>query len=77
MARNRNAAARAALDDIARWPRLHAEDADGFRRQRLSRFPYAFVYHVEDDDRAHVFVLEHLRRWPGYWHERLNDPPDL
>jgi toxin ParE1/3/4 len=40
------------------------------RRRVLSTFPYAIIYTVEPDEIA-IIAIEHTRRRPGYWQQRL------
>jgi hypothetical protein len=44
-------------------------EAVGARRVSLKRFPYTVVY-VELDAELRVLAFAHMRRRPGYWHER-------
>ena len=60
---------RAVVDSVGRvaqfplsWPR----DRRGTRRSLLRTFPFAIVYHV-DEDRIVVVAVAHLKRRPGYW----------
>lgn len=48
-----------------RWMRISGE----YRRCRLRRFPYAFVYRVESEG-IYVVAVMHLHRRPEYWHSR-------
>jgi plasmid stabilization system protein ParE len=76
--RNRsNEAAERFLDDIAKavellqqFPRIGAPIADDARRLILKRYPYQFIYRVEGDE-IRVYAVAHLKRKPGYWHDRL------
>lgn len=47
------------------WPMM----ANGIRRCRLLRFPYALVY-VPDGGNILVLAIAHLHRKPGYWRDR-------
>jgi len=42
----------------------------GVRRLFARDFPYALAYLVADD-RIDIVAVIHLRREPGYWHDRL------
>jgi plasmid stabilization system protein ParE len=59
---------RAALKTIAaapeRWP-----DRGGHRQLPLSRYPYAVVYTVSDDE-VKVMAIAHGKRKPRYWTKR-------
>lgn len=41
---------------------------------QLGRFPYRLVYAIIGDEIYFVAVAHHRQR-PGYWHNRLSDPP--
>jgi plasmid stabilization system protein ParE len=68
------------IDTIAETPRMYAlaEDAppgiECRNKLRLGRFPYRVVYAIIGEDIYIVAVAHHSRR-PGYWRDRLNDPP--
>lgn len=51
-----------------RWMRI----SDEYRRCRLRRFPYAFVYRVELAG-VYVVAVMHLHRRPEYWRSRTTD----
>jgi len=40
------------------------------RRCRLSRFPYALIYTIDNGDIL-VLAVAHLQRRPDYWRDRL------
>ncbi len=40
------------------------------RRKIVSRFPYAILYRVEQDEII-VVAVSHRRRRPGYWRDRI------
>jgi toxin ParE1/3/4 len=69
-----------AIDWIVADPRMYplAEDApEGVECRnmgRLGRFPYRVVYAVFGDEIYFVAVAHHHQR-PGYWQQRLTDPP--
>ena len=69
-----------AIDWIVQNPQMYplAEDAPPDIECRnlihLGRFPYRIVYAVIGDEIYFVAVAHHSRR-PGYWQDRLNDPP--
>lgn len=48
-----------------RWMRISGE----YRRIRVRRFPYAFVYRVEAQA-IYVVAVMHLYRRPEYWRSR-------
>jgi hypothetical protein len=59
-----------AADRIERYPQAWHPLEQGLRRCRLTRFPYALIYVVENSDII-VLALAHLHRKPDYWRERL------
>jgi toxin ParE1/3/4 len=40
------------------------------RRRVLPTFPYAIIYTIEPDEIA-IIAIEHTKRRPGYWLQRL------
>jgi plasmid stabilization system protein ParE len=58
-----------AMDRIVEFPLAAPEIESGVRRLLLRRFPYALLYAVEPG-RILVLSVMHLRRKPGYWHNR-------
>lgn len=60
---------------IQRHPQGWHPLADGIRRCRLVRFPYAIVY-VQDAGGIVVLAVMHLHRRPEYWRDRLNRQKD-
>jgi toxin ParE2 len=60
-----------AADRIARFPEAWQPLGEGLRRCRLSRFPYALIYAVNNSDIL-VVAVAHLHRRPDYWRDRLN-----
>lgn len=63
-----------AFDLIRRYPQAWHPLSDGIRRCRLRRFPYGVIYTAVDGDPL-VLAIAHLHRRPGYWRERLQNPP--
>ncbi len=57
-----------ALEQIRAFPEA-APVSGGYRRRLLSRFPYALVYSVREDE-IRVMAVAHLRRRPFYWRGR-------
>jgi plasmid stabilization system protein ParE len=57
------------LEAPNRWRFLEQD----VRTCRTRTFPYAILYTVELDSILIVAVM-HLRREPGYWHNRLQPP---
>jgi plasmid stabilization system protein ParE len=49
-----------------RWPEIQP----GYRRFRMSRFPYAIVYRILDVS-IEIVAVGHQARREGYWRERL------
>lgn len=43
------------------------------RRRRVRRFPYAIVF-AETPNEYVVIAVMHLRRRPGYWRSRIDEP---
>jgi plasmid stabilization system protein ParE len=43
------------------------------RQHRLNRFPYGIVYQIRTDEIL-IVAIAHLRRRPGYWRNRSDDP---
>jgi len=59
-----------AADRATRFPEAwHPLDV-GVRRCRLSRFPYALIYTVEEGEIL-VLAVAHLHRRPDYWRDRV------
>ena len=58
-------------DLISEFPRLGAPGPKGTRSMHLHRFPYSIVYRIGADDVIRVFALQHGRRDPESWHDRL------
>lgn len=52
---------------IESHPLAWSEISEGVRRCRFSRFPYALIY-VLEQDQCLVLAVAHLHRKPGYWH---------
>jgi plasmid stabilization system protein ParE len=59
-----------AADRIARFPEAWHPLGEGVRRCRLSRFPYALIYTIDNGDIL-VLAVAHLHRRPDYWRDRL------
>jgi len=58
------------LNLIKEFPNLGSSGPVGTRLIHLHRFPYSIVYRPEDD-LLRVIALEHQRRRPGFWIDRL------
>jgi len=58
-------------DLIADFPRLGAPGPKGTRGMHLHRFPYSIIYRIGADEIVRVFALQHRRRDPESWHDRL------
>ena len=65
---------RSAIERIGRTPNQFPMLAFGARKLVLSRFPYLVVFY-ETKTMIEVVAVAHARRRPGYWQERLGDPP--
>ena len=68
----------AAVDDavhrIRRTPESYTRletlpEEESVRRFVLSRFPYAIIYELTDDE-INILAVAHTRRRPGYWRNR-------
>lgn len=59
-----------AADRIERFPEAWQSVGEGVSRCRLSRFPYALIYTLDNDDIL-VLAVAHLHRRPDYWRDRL------
>ena len=55
---------------ISSFPSLGSPGLDGTRRVHLRRFSFALVY-LERPELIWVVALEHHRRMPGYWLDRV------
>ena len=55
---------------ISIFPSLGSSGPDATRRVHLRRFSFALVY-LESSDVIWIVAVEHHRREPGYWQERL------
>ena len=53
------------IDSIERNPRSHHYDPCGLRRANMRRFPYHFLFDI-DDDTVFLVVFRHDRRHPGF-----------
>lgn len=62
-------AAEGAAERISADPEAGSPFAGGFRKRRISAFPYNIIYRVWDDRIYFVAVAHHHRR-PGYWRGR-------
>ena len=51
---------------VAQFPLTWPRGRRGTRRLILRTFPFAIVYHV-NEDRIVVVAVAHLKRRPGYW----------
>lgn len=55
---------------LAEFPGLGSRGPAGTRRIPLHRFPFSLVYILEPDT-IRVVAVEHQRRRPGYWRDRV------
>jgi toxin ParE2 len=58
-------------NQIAQHPTAWHPVQPPYRQCRFRRFPYAFIYEPRKSEIV-VVAVAHLRRKPGYWHERIN-----
>ena len=65
---------RKAEDSIAALPKAAPEILPGIRRQLLRKFPCSLIYSIEKDELL-VLAVAHHRRRPGYWIDRVGQPP--
>lgn len=68
-------AVREATQSVAENPERYPvcatlRSGDALRRILLTRFPYAIVYHVDQED-VLVIAVAHGARRPGYWRGRI------
>jgi plasmid stabilization system protein ParE len=56
--------------DIRRQPDRFRMFDPPVRRHFSNVFPYAILY-VDQPDRVLIIAVMHMKRQPGYWHERL------
>jgi plasmid stabilization system protein ParE len=61
-----------AIGLLQQFPRLGAPIGNNARRLMLKTFPYQLIYRVEGGE-IRVYAVAHLKRRPGYWHQRLRD----
>jgi plasmid stabilization system protein ParE len=59
-----------AVEQIGVSPLRFPEYIYGTRRYLMYRFPYLVVYRIERE-RVEIVAVQHGRRRPGYWRERL------
>jgi toxin ParE2 len=59
-----------ALASIQQSPTLWKKISGNVRRCRLRRFPYALIYHLQED-LILIVAVAHVRRHPTYWRNRL------
>ncbi|MFA6293784.1 MAG: hypothetical protein WC637_18495 [Victivallales bacterium] len=57
-------------EKITKSPMIWAELEPGIRRCLATKFPYALLYHIDEEDITMTSVM-HLKRRPNYWRERL------
>ncbi len=60
---------RNALNRIKKYPDSWPAVTDNIRKCIINRFPFAALYHREDD-RIVIVALMHMKRLPGYWKKR-------
>lgn len=61
-----------AADRIERFPKAWHPLSEGICRCRLSRFPYALIYTIDNNDIL-ILAVAHLHRRPDYWRDRLKE----
>jgi plasmid stabilization system protein ParE len=62
--------------DIRRQPdRFRQFDAPA-RRHFSDVFPYAVIY-LDEPDRVWIVAVMHMKRQPGYWRDRLQNPASV
>jgi plasmid stabilization system protein ParE len=59
-----------AVDLAVRFPSIGSPAPSNTRRFLLRRFPYSIVY-LSTTDSMWVIAVEHHRRKPGFWENRL------
>lgn len=59
-----------AIDRIARAPNRWARHVHGTRCVQLNQFPYLVVYR-QTKDRVQIVAVQHSKRRPGYWKDRV------
>lgn len=60
-----------AIEKLEQYPLAWHPLGAGVRRYRLDRFPYG-VFYVVVLDECVVFAIDHLRRHPKHWKDRLS-----
>jgi plasmid stabilization system protein ParE len=63
-------AVEAAFEQIGETPFRFRVYHDPFRRCLLKKFPHAVIYSIEPEFIL-VIAVAHLKRKPGYWHDRI------
>ena len=58
------------IREACTWPDRFFMFSPPARRRLSSVFPYAVVY-VEKPDAVWILAVMHVKRAPGYWHERI------
>lgn len=59
-----------AIQDVIDTPRAWAKSMRKTRRRNMKRFPYSVIYR-EEPDHILIVAVQHNRRRPGYWRDRL------
>ena len=61
----------AAIDRIVTYPLAWAQIDDVFRRCLLTRFPFALIYEIHNEE-IFIQVVMQLNREPDYWKSRFS-----
>ena len=56
--------------EIRRQPERFRQFDPPSRRHFSNVFPYAVIY-LDEPDRIWIVAVMHMKRLPGYWHERV------
>jgi toxin ParE1/3/4 len=59
-----------ATNKSASNPQIYPEIANGCRKCRVKKFPYALIFRVLNEG-IQVIAVMHLKREPGYWKNRI------
>lgn len=63
----------ATIERILQEPERFRTVEQDVRTCRTRTYPYAILYTIEEGSLLVIAVM-HLRRKPGYWHDRLSEP---
>lgn len=58
-----------ALQDLLRSPERWPVVQDNIRRRLITRFPYSFIYRI-DQSEVVILAVMHQKRHPSYWLSR-------